>query len=72
MTREIPEHVIKQCGSARAFRSRKRKALRDMERALSELRLGSAYFPNGSRGVSNIEYELKILKGELSVKNWGR
>lgn len=69
---EIPEHVIKQYGSARAFRSRKRKALREIERALSELRLGSAYFPHGSRGVSNIEYELKILAKELSIKNWGR
>lgn len=72
MSEKLPDHVIEQYGSARAFRTRKRKALRDLERALGELRLGSAYFPNGSRGVSNIEYEARILAQELSVKNWGR
>lgn len=68
----IPEHVIKQYGSARAFRARKRKALRELQRALNDLRLGCGYFPNGSRGVDNIDYEIQILTRELSVKNWGR
>lgn len=72
MDHKLPEHVIKQHGSSRAFRAAKRTALRNLETALNELRLGCAYFPSGGQAVSRIEYEVKILKRELSVKNWGR
>jgi len=72
MSGKLPEHVVKQHGSSRAFRAAKRTALRNLEAALNELRIGCAYFPSGGVAVSRIDYEVKILKRELSVKNWGR
>lgn len=72
MADKLPEHVVKQYGSSRAFRAKKRRLVKDMRRLLSDLRLGCAYFPSGARGVENIDYELKILARELSAKSWGR
>ena len=72
MAVQLPEHVIADWGSARNFREDKRRLVREMAQTLDELRVGCAYFPNGSRGVENIMYELEILKRELSIKSWGR
>lgn len=72
MAHEIPDHVIEQYGSARAFKAKKRAVVKEMRRLASELALGAAYLPNGYRSVTNVEYELQILAKELSVKNWGR
>lgn len=72
MANEIPEHIIKQYGSAHAFRAKKRKIVKELQRLMEELRLGAAFLPNGPRGVSSIDYELEMLRRELSVKNWGR
>lgn len=72
MSSKLPEHVIKKYGSAHAFRARKRELVKEMRQLLGELVLGSAYFPNGSRRVDNVRYELEILARELSVKSWGK
>lgn len=72
MSLEIPDHIIERYGTARAFRAEKRKIVKELRRLMDELRLGAAFLPNGPRGVANIDYELEILRRELSVKNWGR
>lgn len=72
MSNKIPPHIITEYGSARAFRSEKRKLVKEVQRVFEELRRGCAFFPNGARGIDAIHYEMEILKRELSVKNWGR
>lgn len=71
MDYKLPEHVIKQYGSSRGFRQRKRQELRRLKTALSQLRLGCAYLPNGPASVERIDYEVKMLERDLSIKNWG-
>lgn len=68
----IPKSVAQLYGSARAFRQTKRRALRQLIKALDELRLGCAHYPNGARAVEAINYEATLLQQELSVENWGR
>ena len=69
---EIAKHIVKQWGSSRAFRIAKRAELQELLDALDRLRVGCAYFPGGSRRVEQIANEVKALRQELSVKEWGR
>lgn len=69
---KLPNHIVKQYGSSRAFRAHKRKLVKHMHGLLSVLRLGAAYFPDGGNSVDRIDYELKALANQLSVKNWGQ
>lgn len=58
--------------NARAFKSEKRKQLREVLRAMEQLRSGCAYFPNGHQPVVAIKDQLEALAKELSAKEWGR
>lgn len=70
---KIPKDVAKQyANGARGFKSERRQALRRLETALSDLRFGCAFFPCGTSPVAAIDAQVKLLKRELSIKNWGR
>lgn len=72
MSGKLPDHVVKQYGSTRAFKARKRQLVKEARKLVDEIRLGCAYFPEGSRGIEAADYELKVLARSLSVKSWGR
>jgi hypothetical protein len=69
----LPEHIVQDYGSSRAFKAAKRKQLRILKRALNDLRMGCAYFPvSGSSLVQVIDQQVRTLEWELAAKNWGR
>lgn len=70
--RSVPNHIVKQYGSAHAFKAHKRALVKQMRTLLNDLALGCAFFPDGGANVSRMQYELKVLAAELSVKSWGR
>ena len=73
MIREIPDFVADQyAGRRRGFKQTKRKNLRALRRALNDLRMVCAYFPEGATRVDVIDQQIKALEWELSLKSWGR
>ena len=58
--------------SRRAFKVEKRRALRDIRKAIYTLRQGCAYLPTGAGPVSEIDAIVERLQKELGVKKWGR
>ena len=74
MKEKVPRHIAEQYdGGARGFRTAKRRQLRALVKALEELRLGCAYFPdNGIRAVEAIAKQAKDLRRSLSIESWGR
>lgn len=56
-----------------AFRSEKRRDLRELRKAAEKLREGSAYFSQaGYEAVNAILDRITFLTDQLSVKQWGR
>ena len=70
--RKVPPHIVKVYGSPHAFRSEKRKQLRQLKRLLWDLRGGCAYFPSGAGPIDTMQSQLDFLLKDLSVKSWGR
>lgn len=58
--------------TTRQWKSRKRKELREIQKALSAYRIGSAYCPSANNAVVEIKTALDQLAYALSVKQWGR
>jgi hypothetical protein len=71
MTHPVPKWLAKEYGGAHEFRSLKRHQLRDLVKALDELRMGCAYFPCHEFPIDKIAEQVAILKDALSVKKWG-
>jgi len=67
----LPPHIVKQYGSSRAFKARKRALIRNLEAVFNELNRGSAWMPCAPTctGVGGAIIQMKAL---CSVKNWGR
>ena len=71
--RKVPKFIAKKYElGARGFKSEKRQQLRMLNRILSDLRIGCAYLPCGTRPVDDIQKQINIMLESLSVKNWGR
>jgi hypothetical protein len=66
---QYPTHAYP---DARTFKAEKRRHLREVKRAVDQLRLGCAYFPGGSHRVDAISDQIEELQRELSAKEWGR
>ena len=56
----------------RQWKSRKRRELQKVIKAMETYNLGCAYTPSKKREDITIQFALASLKHELSVKNWGR
>lgn len=69
---KISDFIADLYGSRRAFRAEKRRQVREVERALGNLRNGCAYLPNGTVEVDQITAAVKVLRQITSVKEWGR
>ena len=72
MTKRVPRHLVQLYGSATAFRREKRRQIRDVERALSNLMLGCSYLPTGSKPVEVMRTACAEVKKALRVQEWGR
>lgn len=70
---DIPRYVTeKYKNGARGFKSQKRQQLRQLKKALNDLRIGCAFFPCAMDPVDAIAERVQYLERELSIKNWGR
>ena len=70
---EIPDFIKKQYGgTAHGFKAAARARCKKAIRAVNELRMGCAYFPESYYKVELISKTLEDLASELSVRNWGR
>ena len=70
--KRLPPHMLEIYSSARRFKAGARARAKHVNRALNELQLGCAFFPNGSEGVRRIRVALEKVIADISVKNWGR
>ena len=71
MRRDIPKHIVERYGSARKFRTEKRRQANEARSALGNLRFGCAYTP----AMTDIDEAIKALDAitsKLSQKNWGK
>lgn len=67
-----PEWLLKQNRiTQRQWKSRKRRDLRALEKALENYRLGCAYTP-GHAAIDGLDAVIKIMRQTHSVKAWGR
>jgi hypothetical protein len=65
-----PTHSYK---SAHDFKSDKRSEVRKAIKAVSELRMGCAYFPDSDGfPVPHLLKQLEMLKDAMTVKRWGK
>jgi len=69
----IPPYVLKNMGlkTTREFKSRKRKELREIKRALDKYYQGCAYCPGYENEITQIRNLLKKLEELQSIKQWG-
>ena len=69
----IPKHIVKRYGSKRAFKSKKRQALKKLQKALKDLRTGCAFLPaDGLAKVHEIQELADSIEKRISIKEWGR
>ena len=68
----FPSLVLKtyKVKTSREFRSIKRRELREVIKAIDELRVGCYYLPDGGDAVDKMDKIAKDLKVQLQVKNW--
>lgn len=59
-------------GTMRQWKSKKRKELRAVLKAVEEFRLGCAYTPCYPDPAHTLDTLLKEMERKLSVKYWGR
>lgn len=73
---KITQDIINNCDipelTVREWKSRKRKQIREVIKAIKKMRLGCAFFPNGKTEIDELEEKAEQLKRVLSVDNWGR
>ena len=71
---QVPKYVADQYpGGRRGFKATKRRDLRAAIKALEELRLGCACFPDG--GSVHVEYAARALASihkQINARRWGR
>lgn len=69
----IPKYVLEAMDlkTTRQFKSRKRKELREIEKAVKEYQRGCAYCPGYETGISNLFKSVREIKILQSVKEWG-
>jgi hypothetical protein len=70
----IPDYVLRNAKVAtrRLWKALKRRQLRALDKAVDDLRMGCAYFPDGAQRVETISKEVAALRRELSAMEWGR
>lgn len=69
----FPKYMLDAYGSRRAFKQAKRKQIRDLRKAIIELRSGCAYMPKGAyEAIKLINSEVDYITSEASLKKWGR
>lgn len=69
--KRVPKFIAGQHGGSHAFRSEKRKMIRQLIKLMDKARFGSAYMP-GYEKFKAVDDLLNSLKKDISVKNWGR
>lgn len=67
--RKLPAHIG---GTHRAWKARKRRELRAVERVFDALTIGCAYAPPANAAIGRIGAALAELRTAYSVKAWGR
>jgi len=73
MSKRIPKYVQYNtgCASAREFKQMKRRELRSVLKAMSDLQCGCAFFPNSSDDFDIAIKAVRAMQKDLSVKRWG-
>ena len=70
---KIPIFILNNTGqrTSRKFKSLKRKQLREVFKAMDDLRLACAHFPNSTTDFDAANKALNSIKHDISVNNWG-
>jgi len=71
-TEPIPPYVLENMGlkTTRQFKSRKRKELREIKKAISEYHRGCAYCPCYDE-IAELDKLLDKIQSMQSIKEWG-
>jgi hypothetical protein len=73
MSRDIPANIVKEYGSARAFKADKRRLLHAIRKLANEFFTGSSYIPDEAKEASReLRNNLTILEDQCSERKWGR
>lgn len=70
---KLPEHILEEYGSGRAYKAKKRVELRAVEKSFADLWFGGAWMPPAANEkMTGILAALREIKLEISANRWGR